>query len=242
MDLNFICDIFSETDLSELEYSDIDVPSFNEHFANIDSDYLNTEHHFQNEYDQMSIGTDSITFEDWYSDIHGTPFEDALTWHEQTTNFTCGVVSAEMVLKMFGINLSEAELVFEATEAGYLTNNGISIDGIRYLIELHGVNTNLSTGTIDQLVNSLDQGHKIIVPVDSGEIWKLDSPFEDFFEERADHAVVVTGIETNGEKEYVILNDPGHINGQGLKVDMSVFENAWKDSGFYFIEADNLIA
>ena len=47
-------------------------------------------------------------FDDWYQAEHGTPIPDATVWHEQTTPFTCGIVSSEMVMKMFGLEISEA--------------------------------------------------------------------------------------------------------------------------------------
>lgn len=175
-------------------------------------------------------------FDNWHSDLYGEPLQDSLVWHQQTTPFTCGVVSSEMVLKMFGVEISEAELVYEATQEGLLTDNGITTEGIQKILDNHGIDTHLTSGSISDLQSELGDGHKIVIPLDSGEIWGEDSPYEDFFGERADHAVVLTGIDA--ERGVVFLNDPGHPDGQAMQVDIDKFTDAWDDSGNQFIASD----
>jgi len=176
-------------------------------------------------------------FDSWHSDIYGEPIQDSLVWHQQTTPFTCGIVSSEMVLKMFGLDISESELVYEATNNGLLSDNGITIEGIQEILNIHGIDTHLISGGLSDLETELEYGHKIVIPLDSGEIWDEDSPLEDFFEERADHAVVLTGIDT--DKGVVFLNDPGHPDGQAMKINIDKFTDAWDDSGNQFIATDD---
>ena len=40
-------------------------------------------------------------FDSWHLDVFGEPIQDSLVWHQQTTPFTCGIVSSEMILKMY---------------------------------------------------------------------------------------------------------------------------------------------
>lgn len=182
-----------------------------------------------------SYGTEIPSFDDWHSTTHGTPVVDSLVWHQQTTDFTCGIVSSEMILKMFGLDISESQLVYEATSQGFLTDNGMSIEGIQNILEKHGVDTHVGHGDINDLKQELDAGHKIIIPVDSGEIWGTDSRWEDWLGERADHAVVITGI----VGDTVYLNDPGHPDGQAMEVSLYKFKDAWNDSGNKYLATDD---
>ena len=185
-----------------------------------------------------SIGSFEIQdFDSWHSEVFGEPIKDSLVWHQQSTDFTCGVVSSEMILKMFGLDISEAELVYEATQEGLLTDSGITTDGIQKLLQNHGLNTHLSNGDISDLQNELEANHKIVIPLDSGEIWGEDSVFEDLIGERADHAVVLTGIDS--KNEVVFLNDPGHPDGQAMEVNLDLFVDAWNDSGNQFIATND---
>lgn len=52
--------------------------------------------------------------------VVGTPAEDAATWHHQGTDFTCAVVSQQMILEQFGVDVSEAQLVYDAVTNGWL--------------------------------------------------------------------------------------------------------------------------
>ncbi len=178
-------------------------------------------------------------FDSWYEVNHGSPLEDSAVWLEQTTPFTCGIVSSEMVMKMFGLEISEAELVYEATAEGLLTDNGMSIEGIQQLLKNHGIDTHIGSGDISDLAQELDAGHKIVIPLDSGEIWGQDSQWEDFLNEGADHAVVLTGIDTDSFPPKVFLNDPGHPEGKAMEVVLDIFVDAWNDSGNQFIATDS---
>lgn len=172
-------------------------------------------------------------FDSWHLDVFGEPIQDSLVWHQQTTPFTCGIVSSEMILKMYGLDISEAQLVYEATSNGFLTDQGIALEGIQSILHNHGVDSQLVSGGMDELRVELEQGHKLVIALDSGEIWGKDSPLEDFFGENADHAVVLTGIDT--ERGVIFLNDPGHPNGQAMEIDIDTFKDAWDDSENQFI-------
>ena len=150
--------------------------------------------------------------------VVGTPSTDTGDWVHQTTPFTCDVVSQQMILHEYGINASEAQLTYDAASHGWLTDSGTSPQDMAQLLELHGVPTHTNhNGSIDELTSELAQGHKVIVAVNSGELWNNTSPTSGWFNSPgADHALVVTGLDmrdTNHPK--VIVNDPGDPNGAG---------------------------
>ena len=93
----------------------------------------------------------------------------AESWRQQTTDFTCAIVSQQMILEQFGVDLSEAQLVYEATSAGFLTSAGTMPEDMGRLLEAHGVSThqsfgleNLSNGTGVFLLNfrNFDRGSR----------------------------------------------------------------------------------
>ena len=171
----------------------------------------------------------------------GSPSEDSHNWVEQTTPFTCAVVSQEMILHAFGIDASEAQLTYEAAANGWLTEGGTSMENMARLLELHGVPSHTTySGGVDSLVAELAQGHKVMVAVDSGEMWKTDFPWEDFFQPGgADHAVVVTGLDMHDPAHpTVYLNDPGDPQGAGKAYPLDQFLDAWSDSGNVYVATD----
>jgi hypothetical protein len=87
-----------------------------------------------------------------------------------------------------------------------------------------------------------------MVAVDSDEVWTAGQDF--FADELADmldypgaipgqganHAVEVVGVDTSDpDHPMVILNDPGHPQGQGLMMPAEEFIDAWADSGSYMV-------
>jgi len=160
-------------------------------------------------------------------------------WTQQTTDFTCAVVSQMMILRQFGLDVSEAQLVYEATSGGFLSSEGSAMEDCGRLLELHGVATHQSYG-LAGLVHELSQGHKVIVGVDSGELWGTDWFIEDLFNGgQADHALVVNGLDlSDPNNPQAVLNDPGHPNGAGVRVPLDQFLDAWSDSGQFYIATD----
>jgi len=174
--------------------------------------------------------------------IVGTPGEDSHSWVEQSTPFTCDVVSQEMILHQFGINSSEAQLTYEATAHGWLTDGGTSMENMSRLLELHGVPTHTTPhGSVDSLVNELAQGHKVIAAVDSGDLWKTGFPMEDIFKSHvADHAIVITGLDmSNSAHPKVYINDPGDPTGAGKAYPLDEFLHAWGDGGNLYVATNN---
>jgi len=180
---------------------------------------------------------DATSFEDLRVDEFARDIE---SWKLQTTGFTCAVVSQQMILEQFGIEASETQLVYEATSGGFLTSAGSSTEDIGRLLESHGVSTHQSFG-VEGMLSDLAQGHKVIVAVDSGELWGNDWTLEDRFSgEAADHALVVNGLDlSDPDNPLAVLNDPGHPNGAGVRVPLGEFLDAWNDSGQFYVATDD---
>jgi predicted double-glycine peptidase len=170
--------------------------------------------------------------------VVGSPEEDSEEWVHQTTDYTCAVVSQEMILHEYGIEVSEEELMDVATEHGWLSPGGTSLEDMAQLLEYYGVESHMEeSGDFEDLMRELAQGHKVIVAVDSGEIWGGDASDGDV--DGADHAVVVTGIDmSDPDNPMVIVNDPGDPSGAGKAYPLEEFLDAWRDSDCRYVATD----
>lgn len=156
---------------------------------------------------------------------------------QQSTGYTCAVKSQQLILNMFGVDVTEQQLMDEAFEHGLLTTNGTPMGDIGKLLELHGVSTQtFLSGNVATLMNELAQGHQVIVGVDSGELWE---PLEEFYEDSAlgqvpDHALLVTGVDVSDPQNVqVIVTDPG--SGCCRSYPYEQFVDAWSDSNFFMV-------
>lgn len=157
---------------------------------------------------------------------------------KQIYDDTCAVKSQELILEDFGIHISETELAIEASQNGWF-ENGTPPQFVGNLLELHGIPvSHYENANIFNLVNELAQGHKVIVGVDSGELWHDDVLDQYFEDNRADHALIVSGINTADPNNIkVILTDPG--TGDVMKeYPMEEFVDAWQDSNCYMVATD----
>jgi hypothetical protein len=148
---------------------------------------------------------------------------------------TCAIKSQQLILKDFGFHLTEDQLRNEALMYGWY-NGGTSPEDVGKLLELHGIPVSqYENANIFNLVNELAQGHKVIVGVDSGELWG-DNIFDKLFEDNeADHALIVSGVDTSDPNNVkVIVTDPG--TGSLLKeYSMEEFVDAWEDSNCFMM-------
>jgi hypothetical protein len=177
-----------------------------------------------------------------FGNVVGTPDIDIPFWQLQTTGFTCAVVAQRGIIEAFtGEPISEAQLVYDATVNGWLTDGGMSPLDVGNLLQLYGIDCHEKMGaTIEELMAELAQGRKVIVGVDSGELWNQDHPLEDFFHQTADHAIWVTGVNMHDpDNPKVIVNDSGDPGGAGREYELSVFMDAWEDSGFFYVATSN---
>lgn len=162
---------------------------------------------------------------------------------------TCAIRSQEIVLRDYGIEVPQEALIQISAEQGWYTpGEGMAPMHVGKLLDLAGVDCHQSeNNTVFDLMRELSQGHRVIVGVDSGELWadnffdKVSEMCEDYINgERPDHALIVAGIKVdsmNPEDVKVILTDPG----QGtVRVEYSFeqFYDAWKDSNCFMVTTD----
>lgn len=194
------------------------------------------------------------TFEDTnlqatYGESGLFPGTEYSPWVAQYYSDTCAIRSQQIILRDYGVNISQERLISLAEEHGwYERGEGTSIQDVGKLMELVGVDCHQSyNNTVFDLVSELTQGHRVIVSVDSGELWA--KTFEEAMSERiedwsgvqgADHALIVAGVEVNPYNSYdvkVVLTDPG--TGQ-LRVEypLGEFMDAWKDSNCFMVSTE----
>lgn len=161
-----------------------------------------------------------------------TPFPGAESVDiQQLAGDTCAVKSQQIIMKAFGVDIPEEVLTNESAIKGYyMPGVGSDPAQVGQLLNDHGIATHSMEGAnVYDLVNELAQGHKVIVGVDSDELWR-PSFFNDLFGEEANHALVVTGIDTTDPNNVkVLVTDPGNgdvIQSYGLEQ----FMDAWHDS------------
>ena len=178
-----------------------------------------------------------------YSSIIGdvTPFPESLQIDViQQQDDTCAIKSQQIILHAFGIDIPEIILTEEATTKGYyVPGQGSNPNDVGNLLEDHGVSTHSKTNaTIYDLMFELAQGHKIIVGVDADELWR-PSYFNDLFGEQANHALIVTGIDTSDPFDTrVIITDPG-TGDIARSYPVEQFLDAWHDSACMMVATDD---
>ena len=155
---------------------------------------------------------------------------------------TCAIQSQHIVLKQFGIDVTQNEMIEVAKENGwYVSGHGTPPEYVGKLLEHYGVNVEATEGNnIFNLVNELAQGHQVIVGVDSGELVFPEKEIgEDYIVgEMADHALVVVGVDTSDpDNVKVIVTDPGTGNRQWAYTEEQ-FMDAWKDSNCMMVSTE----
>tara|TARA_Y100001934_G_C12380741_1_gene792222 strand:+ start:269 stop:1159 length:891 start_codon:yes stop_codon:yes gene_type:complete len=189
-----------------------------------------------------SLGESPSPFDASGNIIVGDPIMDSSFHDQQDSMDTCAIVSQKMILEQFGIDTTENALVYESLVNGWYTPGyGTPVNYAAELLELHGVDTHtIEHASFADLISELNQGHKVIVGVDSSELTRPDSPLAEYLDDqKADHAVVVTGMSFDSSGEPIVyLNDPASPFG-GKPVPLSVFEAAWEDSGNHIVATDH---
>lgn len=160
----------------------------------------------------------------------------------QHDDASCAIKSQQLILQEFGVPVSEEQLIQWSVDHGLYNGTGTNPMDVGVLLNQGGIPTTMKEGAnIFDLTNELAQGHKVIVGVDSGELWHggLKEWWEDFRGiSGADHALIVAGIDnTNPEDPKVLLTDPG--SGEICKsYDLDKFMDAWKDSNCMMVSTD----
>lgn len=157
---------------------------------------------------------------------------------------TCAIKSQQIILNEFGIDVTEDQLVQFSYDQGWYNGDGsgTSAQDVGNLLESANIPVTRQDGAnVFNLVSELSQGHKVIVGVDSEELWgnKFMAWIKDFFMGNTpDHALVVAGIDTSDpDNVMVIVDDPG--SGEYHKAyPLDQFMDAWSDAECYMVSTD----
>lgn len=152
----------------------------------------------------------------------------------------CAIFAQWNILRDYGINVDEKCLVEQAKAYDLFSDEGgTPVEALGKLLELNGVPCDMMLeGNRYNLMNELAQGKRVIVTVDSSELWRengvlarLWEGVKDVFGSGEDHAVVVSGIDTSDpDNIQVVLTDSG-TGHRTISYPIDQFEDAWADGG-----------
>lgn len=171
--------------------------------------------------------------------IIGNPDDSLEYWQEQGGNGPCALYAQMFVIEeLTGEDINIDDFIQEASDNGWYYGDGTTALNMDQMLDYYGVDHEMGFNkSIDDIVECLDNGGKVIVSVDADQMWYGDET--DIFspESGANHAVEVIGIDNSDPSNpMVILNDSGIPMGQGEKVPLEVFENAWNEGDRQMIE------
>ncbi|WP_327046603.1 C39 family peptidase [Microbispora sp. NBC_01189] len=158
---------------------------------------------------------------------------------------TCGLVSCEGVLRHFGLNVSEADIVAHAVmnDQCHVGDDparcgGTSASDQARILTDYGVPAHVETASsIEDLAAGLEEGRGVIIEANAGVLWDQAEYYE---QGQANHAVVATGVARDpqtGQIQGFFINDSG--TGQaGRFVDAATMEVAWLEAGGVCVVTD----
>jgi len=163
--------------------------------------------------------------------VIGTPATDTFFWDgQQQLDDGCAIKCQEFILEQFtGQEIDELALANYAQAQGWYTpGQGTPFEALGNILEANGIAVNrYVNATLYDLANELAQGHKVIIGVDSAELWfQTDG-------NGADHALVVSGIDTTTDPPGVVVHDPG--TGSVARYPMEQLLAAWDDSNHFMV-------
>lgn len=155
---------------------------------------------------------------------------------------SCAIKSQQLILNDFGIDVSEDQLVQYSMEKGWFDGTGTMPEDVGKLLADAGIPCTQSVNAnIYDLMSHLSHGHKVIVAVDSGELWNgglMDWYKDMYVGDTPDHALIVAGIDmSDPENPMVILTDPG-TGEAAAPYPLDQFMDAWADSQNFMVSTD----
>lgn len=189
--------------------------------------------------------------------VYGEPAEsmpnerERMPLFQQPDKYSCGLFAQKIVLRDYGIDIPFDELQRMAVEKGfYHMNEGTYRDELGKALEMMGVGIHVvPNASKEALMDEFVKGHRVILSLDSNELWynktfmeKLGNKAADFLSpEQGNHALIAAGlvIDTdNPANSYVVLTDSGSGEFR-VKYPLEQFMDAWKDSNCYMIATND---
>lgn len=154
----------------------------------------------------------------------------------------CVIKSEQYIINEFtGQDVSESTLIHEAIQHGwFVPGQGTPLEDLGNLLELHGIAVNrYQHADIFHLTGELAQGHKVMIAVDSSELWARNPVLPGIAEaagaQGANHVVLVSGIDTSDPANVqVIVGDPG-TGEPAARYALTDFVMAWRTSDFTMV-------
>ncbi len=156
----------------------------------------------------------------------------------------CSIKVQHIVLEELGVHVPEKELMEEAIAEGwYVEGKGMLLEHMGKTLECHGISIERKlNASIHDIMFALNEGSKVIVAVDAGELWfeteeeQETEEAEDLQEEIPDHVLLVVGLKSQASQVVKVeLKDPG-LGKVNRLFPVDRFIDAWKDSKFYLIK------
>lgn len=177
-----------------------------------------------------------------HGDVSQNGYSDEI---KQLYDYSCAVKSQQIIMRDFGIDYTEEQLVRYSYEHGWYNNGTLQQDVGKLLMDAGVPCHQQEHANVFNLVNELSQGHKVIVGLDSDELWHNDTLAEktknwisDYFGANPDHALIVAGIDTSNPNDIqVIVKDPG-TGDDGKAYPLNQFMDAWADSSCFMVSTD----
>lgn len=237
----------SDIDVADVDFENIQLPflpvtdSFNNDATSLDLDDLQNSNTI-NELNSMKLEAANRIFGEGGNG--SDPIFDPMI--NQGPEGVCAIRSQQIILRDYGIDVSLEELKQFAIQNGWYEDGGGTPMGyVGAIIDACGVGVRQDINcTVYDLVNELAQGHRVIVGVDANELWadrdgnhiaQTKEFFKDIFNEEANHALIVAGVEVNPndpEDVKVILTDPG-TGDLRIEYTLEQFMDAWEDSNCF---------
>ncbi len=174
--------------------------------------------------------------------ISGDPAEAMTHWECQGDTNRCALYSQKFVIEELspeGTEIDIEEFADIAKANGWFSEDGgTTMFNMNSMLNYYGIENEMTFhNSIDDIEQCLNDGGKVIVSIDSHEIWYGEDHNIFAPESGSNHAVEVIGIDrTDPEHPMVILNDSGSPRGKGEMVPLEVFEEAWEDGDCQMIK------
>ena len=208
-----------------------------------DDDIFDDEDDDFSEYDTYDeTDTDDETdYDDDAGKLYGDPDTSDNYWEFQGNTNRCAIYSQKFAIEeLTGQDLDIEEMADIAEDNGWFTEeNGTPIVHMNKMLDYYGVENETCPGSdMNDIEEALANGEKVIVALDADEIWYGDDDSDDLYTpgDGVNHAVEVIGVDhTDPDNPVVILNDSGTPDGQGSRIPLEVFEDAWVDGNNHMI-------
>ena len=185
----------------------------------------------------------------------GDPEHQIDDWQFQGLPDNCAVAAQASIINQFNpdhpLSMDDADYLAFAN-GWYHPGGGTPPEDVGKLFDLFEIpHHQVDHASVSQLASELQQGHRVIVGVNSSELWD-QGPLGEFWNwlikelgldaanfNPADHAVSVTGINvTDPAHPTVVLNDSGDAHGAGIEYPLDRFTDAWRSSDFHYVATD----